>query len=43
MLNAQAYGEAIDVKIDTLEKPIKEVIAIKYDIDDEAVIQKDTL
>lgn len=43
MLNAHRLMEyKYDVKIDTLEKPIKEVIGIKYDIDDEAVIRKDT-
>lgn len=43
MLNAHRLMEyKYDVKIDALEKPIKEVIEIKYDIDDEAVIRKDT-
>lgn len=43
MLNAYRLMEyKYDVKIDTLEKPIKEVIGIKYDIDDEAIIRKDT-
>ncbi|WP_461614594.1 hypothetical protein [Clostridium sp. Marseille-QA1073] len=43
MLNAHRLMEyKYDVKINTLEKPIKEVIEIKYDIDDEAVIRKDT-